>query len=275
MGRRRTHAVVAGLAVLAFASAGRSPTLDLKPATLAAFDRYVSLTEARMAGEMSGASPFLWIDRQVDPGRRAILGRLKLGEVESARLETRDDKAKISAPDGLIHHWIGTVLIPGARLDRVMAFVKDYPRYPKHFAPMIQRARVIRQTGDHFDVTMRTWSKKGLTVVLDADYGVDYRALGPRSVVTKSVASNIQEVDDAGKPNETRTPAEKGKGYLWRLNTYCWFDERAEGVFEQCESISLTRDIPTGLGWLIRPFITGIPRDTLDFTLSRVRAGVK
>ena len=104
--------------------------VDLKPATLAAFDRYVTLTEARMAGEMSGASPFLWIDRQVDPGRRATLGRLKLGEVVSARLQTRDGKDEIDAPDGLIHHWVGTVLLPGATLDRVMAFVKDYPQYP-------------------------------------------------------------------------------------------------------------------------------------------------
>ena len=32
---------------------------SLKPATLASFDRYVQLTELRMAAEVAGTSPFL------------------------------------------------------------------------------------------------------------------------------------------------------------------------------------------------------------------------
>jgi hypothetical protein len=81
-------------------------------------------------------------------------------------------------------------------------------------------------------------------------------------------------VEDPGRPGEQRTPADRGRGFLWRLNTYCWFDQRPEGVYEQCESISLTRDVPFGLGWMITPFITSIPRETLEFTLGQVRAGV-
>jgi hypothetical protein len=270
VGYRPAH--VLAIAVLALAAAPSAA--ELTPPTLAAFERYVKLTEARMAGEMSGASPFLWIDRQ-GGGRPALLAKLQGGEVVSARLQTRDGKAEIDVPDGLLHHWVGTVLLPGATIDRVMAFVKDYPQYPARFAPMIQRARVLKQSPEHFDVAMRTYAKKVVTVVLDADYGVDYRTLKPTSVVTKSVASNIYEVDDAGTPGEKRTPAERGRGYLWRLNTYCWFDERPEGVYEQCESISLTRDVPWGLGLVVRPFVTSIPRETMEFTLGKVRAGVK
>lgn len=255
--------------------ASAPPALELKPATLAAFDRYVTLTEARMAGEIAGTSPFLWIDRQPEPGRQRLLARLRAGEVVSARLETRDRNKTIDAPDGMLHHWVGTVLLPGVSLDRVMAFVKNYPEYPKVFGPMIQRSHVLKQSGDHFDVTMRTWTKKVITVVVDADYAVEYRSLTPTSVVTKSVASNVYEVHDAGTPSERRTPADKGEGYLWRLNNYCWFSQRAEGVYEQCESISLTRDIPFGFGFIVRPFVTGIPRETLEFTLGKVRAGVR
>ena len=276
MGRRRAQAPVAGACAAAILAVGiAAPTADLQPATLAAFNRYVTLTEARMAGEMSGASPFLWVDRQPESSRRALLDRLKKGEVVSASLETRDGRTEIEAPDGMLHHWVGTVLIPNATMDRVMAFVKDYPKYPATFAPMIQRAKVLKQTPDRFDVTMRTWAKKVITVVIDADYGVDYRALSPTRVVTRSVATNLFEVAHAGTSSEKRTPADKGEGYLWRLNTYCWFDQRAEGVYEQCESVSLTRDIPFGFGWIVRPFVTGIPRETLEFTLGRVRAGLK
>jgi hypothetical protein len=261
------------LVIAALTLAPAPSAADLKPATLAAFDRYVTLTEARMAGEMSGASPLLWIDRQGEQ-RRAVLDRLQRGEVVSARLHTRDGKAEIDVRNGLVHHWVGTVLLPGVKLDRVMAFVKDYPQYPARFAPMIQRARVLKQTPEHFDVAMRTWAKKVLTVVIDADYAVDYRTLKPTTIVTKSVASNIYEVKNPGAQDEQRTPADRGQGFLWRLNTYCWFDERPEGVYEQCESISLTRDVPTGFGWLIKPFITSIPRETMEFTLGKVRAGV-
>jgi hypothetical protein len=252
-----------------------APAVDLQPATLAAFNRYVTLTEARMAGETSGVSPFLWIDRQSEQTRRSLLARLKAGEVVSATLQTRDGSKSIDAPDGMIHHWVGTVLVPGVTMDRMMAFIKDYPQYPKHFGPMVKSLKVVKQAPDQYDIAMRTWTKKVITVVIDANYAITYRTLSPTRVTTKNVASNLHEVDAAGTPGEKRTPAEKGAGYLWRINNYCWFDQRPEGVYEQCESISLTRDIPFGFGWLIGPFVNSIPRETLEFTLGKVRSAVK
>ena len=251
-------------------------TFQLKPATLKAFERYVQLTEERIAKETSGASPFLWIDRQAGSAHTRVLARLEAGEIVSERLETRDGRAEIEIPDGLAHHWVGTVLMPQAKLDRVIAFVQDYGRYPQVFAPLIQRSTILSQTTDRYVVQMRTWSKKlTVTVVIDADYTIEYRQLGPAAMFTKSTISNVYEVADAGTPQERRTPADQVTSYLWRLNTYCSFAERPEGTYEQCESVSLTRDIPFGFSWIVSPFVSSIPRETLAFTLSRVRAGVK
>ena len=61
---------------------------------------------------------------------------------------------------------------------------------------------------------------------------------------------------------------------MWRLNSYWRFDAREGGVYVECESISLTRDIPAGLAWLIKPFITGIPKESLQMTMSSTRAAV-
>ncbi len=47
------------------------------------------------------------------------------------------------------------------------------------------------------------------------------------------------------------------------------------GVYVQSEVASLTRGIPTGLGWMIKPFITSIPRETLKFTLEAARKAVE
>jgi hypothetical protein len=35
----------------------------------------------------------------------------------------------------------------------------------------------------------------------------------------------------------------------------------------QIESVSLTRSIPTGLGWAVGPFVESVPRESLEFTL--------
>jgi hypothetical protein len=248
---------------------------DLQPAAVAAFDRYARLTEQRMAAEIDGRSPLLWIDRQPASERSALVARLRAGEVVSERLQTRDGAKEIEAEGALIHHWIGTVLLPGATLDRTRAFVEAYERYPQTFGPLIQRARVLKRTGERFDVAMRTaTSRGGLDVVIDADYAIEYRRVAPARLVTRSEASNIFEVHDAGAPGESRTPAARGRGYLYRLNTYCSFEERPEGTYEQCESVSLTTGIPWMFAWIVKPFVMKIPRDTLEFTLSRVRAGL-
>jgi hypothetical protein len=267
-----SKAARAGL-VVALACVCSTPAVsgvELRPEALKAFERYVQLTEARLDAEIRGTSPFLWIDRAPDAQRRIHLDRLKRGAVVVAKLETRDGGREIKAPGALIHHWIGTVLLPNVALDRAVAFVKDYPRYPNHFAPMIVRSQVHSAAGDRFEVTMRTTTRKVITVTLDADYAVEYRPLTPARLWSKSVASNVFEID-----GEARKPAEQGRGYLYRLVTYCSFEQRVEGTYEQCESLSLTTDIPLLFRWIVMPFVTSVPRETLEFTLGRVRAGVK
>jgi hypothetical protein len=66
-----------------------------------------------------------------------------------------------------------------------------------------------------------------------------------------------------------------GGGFLWRMNSYWRFEEKERGVYVEVESISLTRDIPTGLGWMIRPFVTSIPRESLLMTLGSTRSAVE
>jgi hypothetical protein len=166
------------------------------------------------------------------------------------------------------------VLIPGASLDEVLSYVRQYDRYDELFAPMIVRSRVISREGTTYTVAMRTSVKKVITVVMDADYVIDYARLSPTRVFATNVATNLHHVHDAGKPDERRQPGDQADGYLWRFHMWCSFDQREAGTYEQCESISLTRDIPWIFAWIVKPFVTGIPRETLEFTLSRVRSGV-
>ena len=56
------------------------------------------------------------------------------------------------------------------------------------------------------------------------------------------------------------SPPGTGHGFLWRMNAYWLIEPRPEGVYLECRSLSLSRSIPAGLGWLIEPFVTSVPK---------------
>jgi hypothetical protein len=62
-------------------------------------------------------------------------------------------------------------------------------------------------------------------------------------------------------------PVGTGHGYLWRLNAYWLLEQRPQGLYLECRAISMSRDIPLGLAWAIKPMIVTVPRDSLQQTL--------
>jgi hypothetical protein len=90
----------------------------------------------------------------------------------------------------------------------------------------------------------------------------------------RSYSTRIAEVREAGGGNETEAPVGRDGGYLWRFNNYCSVEQQSDGAYVQCESLSLSRSVPMGLGWLVGPFVTSIPRESLEFTLGRMRANL-
>ena len=77
----------------------------------------------------------------------------------------------------------------------------------------------------------------------------------------------IAEIDSPNTSAEHALTPTQEHGFLWRLNTYWSYEERDGGLYLQIEAVSLTRSIPTGLAWAIRPYIESIPRESLEFTL--------
>ena len=225
-----------------------------------------------MKDEIEGRVSFLWVDRQPEPQRRDADEKLQRGDIVVSRLETRDNGASIAIPDGLCHHWIGTVFIPGASLDRVTSLMQNYEQYATVYRPNVRRSRTIARDGDRFTVYLQLFMKKVISVVLNSEYDVRYMRIAPQRMHVRSFTTRIAEVDDPGTPREREKPVGRDNGFLWRFNNYCSIEAREAGSYVQCESISLSRAIPTGLGWLVRPFVTGIPRESLEFTLGKMRS---
>jgi hypothetical protein len=254
-------------ACLALATPRQAEAADLLPTTVAAFDRYVTLTDVRT----TAPAPALWIDSLPDARQRALLTELRAGRLIVERLETRDRGREIAVPDGLIHHWIGTVFVPNASSAEAVRLLQDYDRHAEVFAPAVQRSKILSKDGDSFTVFLRFYQKKGIAVVVNSDHRAQFTRWTPAHVSSRIVSTRIQEVENPGGPDEREKPVGQDGGYLWRLNTYWRFVERDGGVYVQCESVTLTRGIPFGLGWLIGPFITSIPRESLAFTLETTR----
>lgn len=247
---------------------------SLRPEALRGFEQYTRRTEERIAGEVRSDKTFLWIAGLPAARREQALEQLRRGEVLIERMETRPPDGAISTPGAMIHHWMGTVLIPGATLAQVLRTIQDYDRHQEYFSPEVVRSRTIERDGDDFRVDLRLKRTKVITVVLDTEHRVRYHRLDAAHAYSESRSTRIAELANPGEADERALPAEGDHGFLWRLNSYWRFAGTPEGVYVQCEAVSLTRNIPTGLGWLVGPFIESIPKESLNFTLQSTRAAV-
>jgi hypothetical protein len=267
--RFRAMALVGSLAV-----PGPVEAVELKPEAQQGFDRYVQLTEERMRTELQPGTAFLQVDGLPEARRNSVYGELHRGEIVTSRLETRDPSGDLHTPGALIHHWVGTVFIPGASLQQVLTILEDYDHHAVYFSPEVTKSKMLKHTGNEFKVYFRLTRKKIVTVVLDTEYEVHNERIDAARAQSRSYSTRIAEVVHPGESGERQLPPGKDSGFLWRLYSYWRFSDIGRGVYVQCEAVSLTRDIPTGLSWLIAPFIESIPKESLGFTLRSTRAAV-
>ena len=247
---------------------------ELKPDAVKGFEQYVRLTESRMQGDLAPGGAFLWVDSLPEPRRSEAQARLRRGEVISQKLQTPDPSGHSATPGALIHHWVGTVFIPGVTLADVFAVVRGYDHHAEYYNPHVMQARIVEQNGDELKVHYRLREKKVITIYLDADYTVHHYTVDASRAYSTSFSTRIVQVENPGEANERTLPLGNDGGYLWRLNSYWRYFAVGGGVYVQCEAVSLTRDIPTGLNWLVGPFVESVPKESLEFTLQSTRAAV-
>jgi len=249
--------------------------VELKPETVQAFDRYAQLTEARIKSEVSQTEKFLYVDGLPPERRSQVVAALQRGEIFMARLQTLDASGQeMRAPNAIIHHWLATVFVPGANLQQTIVLMQDYNRHQDIYKPEVVRSRLLRRQGNDFKIYYRLRKRKVITVTLNTNHDIHYFQIDSRRWYSRSYSTRIAEVADADTPNEHEKPVGHDGGFLWRINSYWKFEEKDGGVYIECESISLTRDIPSGLGWLIKPFVTSIPKQSLEMSMSATRAAL-
>lgn len=266
-------AVMVVVSVESAAKIGAIGWYEIRAATLQAFASYVANTDAENAKSLKTGN-FLWVDDLDQEKKRAAYERLKQGEVELRRLSSTENAGIGNVPGGMIHDWEGLEFIPGVKLDAVLKVLEDYGQHAIYYAPDVEKSRIESHSGDHYLVYLRFRRQKVVTVVLNTEHEVNYFRDSPTRAHSRSSAIRIAQVENPGSAGEKEKVPGEDDGFLWRMETWWRLEERDGGVYLQNEVVTLTRDIPGGLAWLIEPFITKIPKETLEFTLRATRKAV-
>jgi hypothetical protein len=248
------------LSMLLFVVASSRMLAEASTAAISAFNSYVSRVESRLDRQHRAQSGFL---APVALGAQGET-RLRRGELI---VERQTPSTGADFPGALLHHWRGTAFAPGAKAADFERLMKDFNNYPRYFSPQVTEAKILAQQGDRLQARMRVRQQHVITVVMDMTYDIVFDRLDRQHGYSISKSTQISEIDSPGSRRERVLNSTEEHGFLWRSNTYWSYEERDGGLMMQVESISLTRAIPRGLDWAVRPFVESVPRESLEFTL--------
>lgn len=246
-------------------SCAATAAVELKRGTAAAFDHYVATLEAGINARVRSGR----LLRLEPRGHRSeLLAGAVVIEPAQANGETEIDA-------GLIHDWIGGLFVPGATLASTLRVVQDYAHNKDYYAPEIAASRILSHSGNDFDVYLRiVKSKFFMTDVLNTDHVIHFVPIDPTRMYCRSYSSRIAEVADAGKPSERELPVGIDRGLLWRMYGYWFFEQKDGGVYIEYESVTLSRNIPFGMGKVLGPILHNVPAESLRSSLEKTRKAI-
>ncbi len=241
------------------------PSVTLQQRTIQEFDAYTRKVETQLSSRWHGQRSFLEIDEDPELRDKVLAGEIPV------RPAAADNPVNIF--DGMIADWIGDVFIPNTSVERVLAVLQDFDHHSKIY-PEITRSRLLSRTGNHISGYWRLEEKDQIIpVVLDVVDEADYQQVAPGKWICRAYARNVSEVDKPGTSQEKKLPPGRGQGFLWRLYAYWGIEAVNGGVLAECRAETLSRGVPPGLGWAVKPLIKSLPRESLSSTLRNTRAG--
>jgi hypothetical protein len=244
-----------------------APAARLSQPAEHAFETYITNLETRLARQHAAPDTFVAVLDRHGEARSVEERELLAGAVRAEPVNGGSWRVN----GGLLHHWRAAALVPGTGAKDMLALLRDYEHLGQYYAPDVVSSRALTGGGERATVAMRFKKQRVITVVLDGEFETHSALAETGRGYGFSRSRHIWQIDQPGLPQERRRQEGSDDGFLWRLNSYWSFQERPEGLLIECEAVSLTRDVPTGLGWLITPIIESLPRDSLEFTLTATK----
>jgi hypothetical protein len=238
----------------------------LKPETVREFDSYQAAVDQELQQRLHGQRAFLWIEDHADLKRQAEQGQVVTYPITGA------DGRSVSS--GLVHDWVGDIYLRGIKLDTIRDFLLATERHPAVYHD-VKQAKVLSRGANQSVTLLRFVKKKYLTVVLDIEYKNDWQQSGPDQWVMSARSAKVSEIEDAGTPKENPLPPGTGHGFLWRMNSHWSLRQDQGGTWVELRSVTLSRDTPRGLGWMIRPLIRNFPAEAILATLEATQKALR
>jgi hypothetical protein len=239
---------------------------QLKQETLQAWNQYIEKAESQMSARLQPQARFLSSAESAETMRRVHAGEIIVAPAAH-------NPRRIA--DGLIHDWEGAAFIPGSNIADVFAVIRDYARYKQYYAPLVIDSRPLGRVGAGYTFAMLMMNQSLFAKsALDGEYSESYFRVSDSRWYSVAYSTRIQQVDDFGRENEHRLPADQGSGYIWRLYTISRFEQRDGGVYVEMEVIALSRDIPISLRWIVDPIVRRVSRGSLLTSLEKTRTAV-
>jgi len=241
------------------------------PGALKGWAESVASVEARVARELDSGQPFLALDvgKSGAGDRRAVLG----GQIVTRKLEplSLDTHGKsIDVPDGIVHDWLGAVLVPGVKLDDLLFQLQHVP--PQTYQEDVLTSIFTPLGPDAMKTYLKLQRKKMLvTAVYNTEHQVEYTHYGPARASSISRATKIVELAEPGTPKQREKAPGQDRGYLWRWNSYWRYEQVDTGVIVECESLSLSRSVPLLLRPIAGPIVSSTARESMERTLKAIR----
>lgn len=232
-----------------------APAATLTPSASAAFDAYIAEVEARLAVQHSRPETYV-------SNSTPAPGTVRIEAIHGGTWK---------AGGALLHHWRAAARVEGVRAEDLLDLLRDYDHLARYYAPDVVSSHALARDGDRVRLAMRFKKKQVITVVLDAEFDTRTALSVPGRGYSVSRSTSIRQVEHAGTARERALPVGDDDGLLWRLNSYWSFIETPSGLLMELEAVSLTRDVPTGLGWIVMPIIRDLPRKSLEFTFDATR----
>lgn len=245
----------AGLALAAWTLAASAAAQSLPGPVESGWKAYLAAAESRLVRERG-----LPIPRREGVERGAIV-------VE--QVTTPGPGGTLGVPDAAVHHWRGTVLVPGARLADILDRLEREP--PDTRQEDVVSSSILEARPGWLRVAIRVRRSLIMSAVFDTEHEVHFARIDASHGASWSAATRIVEIADAGKPNERPKPETQDRDLLWRWNAYWRYEQLPQGVLVECESVTLSRTVPLLLRPVAGPLVSHVARESMDRTLAVFR----
>lgn len=236
-----------------------------KEETLRAWSEYIDRPNLSLADCSAASGPLVWTG-----GSSETWQRVQRGEIEITNRDAR------KVPQGLIHHWTGTLFVENATLDQAISVLNGYERYPQIYKPLFRRVDVLERNGETEKLNVVATQKAfGVIGAVETEEDLHRSMPNPNTLCIRADSVRVQEIADYGQPSEHVFPEAKRPGFVWRALIVERLEQKNGGVYIELQTVSLSRGIPVEFRWLVKPLTDELPRKMLLDMLTETKIAIQ